>query len=1651
MWSNARSSSSSDILDQVHFMSDEGEDYDDFQDCEMNLGPRLNSSDGKRVFQSFDEDVLEQALREEEEEIAMLRLRQSQQLFQQQQQQQQPKVEDSFGLALGPAPGSNNNNNHHHHHHTINNIYRDDFPETASFGVMDIYDHRASFQLKTDNPLDVQFGASGSQFGDLSSRGGASAMLHGMEGAIYTTESGGEESLSSHRSNDQAPWPFLAPEPGKTIRFARNLTDGDHDLDPLMADEARIARLHDEYVKNLEIFDTGKKGGDSDEFSIDLMDDDNASYMSAVNELEEEDEIHKTLIAAITGTFSMAAINWAIRKTLSIFDKTVRETFDNDAGGILQNGGGDGGAYTGTSQGASAMPMDVSQASMLQASQSSHLGGAFVPAGGTGAEAQALQSMASNAAGNAASGAANASSAMASSAAAAAGAAAAGASMATLAVAVAAAVGVAGIATVASVGGDDSSSAVTKSLIEICTPGEAISNTGRVRIGFGTDALPSKTKMQGYFEQAYNEVTPGCDEAYERQLLSAKLEEVAIREPFGLNTYWSASVSCYPYCPEEPLFGTSGNATDTDSETRALRRNLRGNQYISFQKFLEVLMSLLGDIQDGETFYAFMFNCTVPPCDTTATDNQTVADFVNLWEEAPTPQPASQPSNPPILNAPIDTSNTAQPTAKDGAVPTFPPQAQTTRSPDTPTITLNPAVPTLPTGQVQPPSTPSAPSPTSDNAPAASPVDGGTPTSTGSPAGNPTTMPGNTPTTPTTGSSSPAPGATTPTPGNPTTDSLSPAPNAAPFAPTIGSSSPAPGATPSPPTPGNSPINSQSPVPSTAGSPTTTVSPTDGTTVSPAPSTTGSPTTTVSPTDGSTVPPTPSTTGSPTTTVSPTDGTTAPSTTGSPTTTVSPTDGTTVSPAPSTTGSPTTTVSPTDGTTVSPAPSTTGSPTTTVSPTDGTTVSPAPSTTGSPTTTVSPTDGTTVSPAPSTTGSPTTTVSPTDGTTVSPAPSTTGSPTTTVSPTDGTTVSPAPSTTGSPTTTVSPTDGTTVSPAPSTTGSPTTTVSPTDGTTVSPAPSTTGSPTTTVSPTDETTVSPAPSTTGSPTTTVSPTDGTTVSSNPTVVPSFSLSPTLSEDPTTSSESPSGGPSAYMCETVCSGSEFCAGTYQLEGVIIVAGSADVVSPPLSTGEFRVCRGGGGDCVVPAGFQSVGPSFSCRSENGANILYNCTLAATATSNTYACGDGNPTASPTYEVVTCPDDGESGLCAMAPSKTPSSVPSKTPSVKPSEVPSSSPVVGSIGITFECPIEDAFSETFRVPSESPSSVPSKTPSVKPSEVPSSSPVAVPSEVPSSSPFAAPSVSPTSVPSNNPSLKPSEVPSTSPLAAPSVSPTSVPSKTPSVKPSEVPSASPVVVPSAEPSASPSLAPVTAPSKFPTSVPSKSPTVKPSASPSLAPVTAPSKFPTSVPSKSPTVKPSASPSLAPVTAPSKFPTSVPSKSPTMKPSPSPSVATDAPSKTPTVKPSPSPSAATDSPSKSPTVKPVVVATPVPVDTWPPTKSSDFCAYDPVNDDCNSHSRGLGCYADRSSRDFEHEATPDFTSPDSCRAYCLSNSYAYAAMQGGTRCFCSVSPPDYPENQRNQNGKCVECNYECGNNKPNNDNSNTCGGFWANCVYYSADS
>jgi hypothetical protein len=126
---------------------------------------------------------------------------------------------------------------------------------------------------------------------------------------------------------------------------------------------------------------------------------------------------------------------------------------------------------------------------------------------------------------------------------------------------------------------------------------------GRMKIGYRNQDLPSRTDLEDLFVLAYNTVSPGCSEAFQRGAISASLDSFTEGD-FGVETLWTAKVSCSPYCPPEPLFGKTLEGQDD-------RRQLVDvNEFLSLFVFSEYL---------DDSYYnsSFFIN---DQCETNSTD-----------------------------------------------------------------------------------------------------------------------------------------------------------------------------------------------------------------------------------------------------------------------------------------------------------------------------------------------------------------------------------------------------------------------------------------------------------------------------------------------------------------------------------------------------------------------------------------------------------------------------------------------------------------------------------------------------------------------------------------------------------------------------------------------------------------------------------------------------------------------------------------------------------------------------------------------------------------------------------------------------------------------------------------------------------------------
>eukprot|EP00980_Cylindrotheca_fusiformis_P028844 scaffold22655_cov173-Cylindrotheca_fusiformis.AAC.3 len=105
---------------------------------------------------------------------------------------------------------------------------------------------------------------------------------------------------------------------------------------------------------------------------------------------------------------------------------------------------------------------------------------------------------------------------------------------------------------------------------------------GKMRINFRNTDLPPKNVLEDLFVTGYNQVSLGCSEAFQRTMLSASLESYA-NSGFGVETLWTATVSCSPGCPAEPLFGRSLE------ESFGQRMLADGKESVSFFEFGDYL------------------------------------------------------------------------------------------------------------------------------------------------------------------------------------------------------------------------------------------------------------------------------------------------------------------------------------------------------------------------------------------------------------------------------------------------------------------------------------------------------------------------------------------------------------------------------------------------------------------------------------------------------------------------------------------------------------------------------------------------------------------------------------------------------------------------------------------------------------------------------------------------------------------------------------------------------------------------------------------------------------------------------------------------------------------------------------------------------
>ena len=93
-----------------------------------------------------------------------------------------------------------------------------------------------------------------------------------------------------------------------------------------------------------------------------------------------------------------------------------------------------------------------------------------------------------------------------------------------------------------------------------CGLGDSVSLQGSMKVTFyANSSFTDTTALKDLFVEAYNSVSPGCDELFQRSMVNSTLENQTMMYEMGtgfIETWWSAVVSCWPKCPVEPLFGS---------------------------------------------------------------------------------------------------------------------------------------------------------------------------------------------------------------------------------------------------------------------------------------------------------------------------------------------------------------------------------------------------------------------------------------------------------------------------------------------------------------------------------------------------------------------------------------------------------------------------------------------------------------------------------------------------------------------------------------------------------------------------------------------------------------------------------------------------------------------------------------------------------------------------------------------------------------------------------------------------------------------------------------------------------------------------------------------------------------------------------------
>eukprot|EP00980_Cylindrotheca_fusiformis_P010063 scaffold2224_cov167-Cylindrotheca_fusiformis.AAC.3 len=284
-----------------------------------------------------------------------------------------------------------------------------------------------------------------------------------------------------------------------------------------------------------------------------------------------------------------------------------------------------------------------------------------------------------------------------------------------------------------------------------CTGSEIQESLGRMRIKFRNLDLPPKNALEDLFVSAYNSGSQGCSEEFRRTVVSASLESYA-ESDFGVDTLWTASVSCSPECPAEPLFGRTSLPGAYGRQKLA-----DGKDFVSLSAFGEYLddyylhSSFFVDQQCGsdtaddscentrnDTYvvYVQVLNASYGENGTGEPSLEILDEYYVNGDNVPSASPSEEPT---ISNAPTLTATpTQQPTT---AYPTIAPTTASPSSSPSSSPTVEPSK--EPTGE---PTISSAPSPTTATTaptalPSESPSTSPSLAASGSPSSSPSSSP----------------------------------------------------------------------------------------------------------------------------------------------------------------------------------------------------------------------------------------------------------------------------------------------------------------------------------------------------------------------------------------------------------------------------------------------------------------------------------------------------------------------------------------------------------------------------------------------------------------------------------------------------------------------------------------------------------------------------------------------------------------------------------------------------------------------------------------------------------------------------------------------------------------------------------------------